>query len=1039
MLSKERDFQVVFRTDLVGEARTSGAAGDLTLDEALKQLLTGTGLTYRYLDDKTVTILPVNAQEQNGASTKAQVEGSGGANSADKEGKKSSSDQFRLAQVDQGKATGEASVEKQDEQASKKKADKKYQAIPEIVVEGSRILNTDIPRTRDDPQPYVIFDRETIERSAAVNLGDFFKQRLTMNTVGQTSGQIDAVVGNMSSINLRGLGTNQTLILIDGHRPATFYAAFSLGQSDVNGIPLAAVERIEVLPTTASGIYGGGATGGVINIILKRDYSGSELKLAYDNSFAADSANRRVDLSAGFNLEGGKTNLLLAASYSDANLLLQQDRDFLTRGRANILANNSNDYRALNLLGSPPLGATSNILSANGSNLVLKNGTALNALITYVPVGYAGPAADAGSALVGNAGKYNLALGDSASFLGGGKFGLLNGPTSKSLTVTLRRQFSPQVQAFLEGNAADITGRFAVRYASSSFTLPATAATNPFMQNILVTVPGVGSSDAHTVARNGDRGLLGGLIVQLPRHWMMEVDYTWSRYRQQYLPAAILDPALGGTTAVSNGTLNVLRDTHTYPVDFSPYLASSRFYGPFDSTLKDASLRVSGPVTSLPAGALTLSTLIERKDELYGAGTFPVNSTLDLVFPSRSQSVNSLYLEARVPLVSMQNKVPGIPELELQLAGRRDEYTVNGVTGSLANPTPTTPIVRSTTKVSSTDPTIALSYKPIQDLMLRASYGTGFLPPTVNQILPSPSRPGAFTDLDPRRGNTPVGAAQFINGGNANLQPEQSESWSAGVVFTPHVIPNARLSIDYTKISKTNNIISPSVAQLLANESVLPGRIVRGPNLPTDQPGWAGPITLIDQSNVNIARAEVEAYDVQLDFRHETARFGSLDFFALATWQTHYKTQLLPSLLVVENVGIESSDFSSIPVKLKANAGLTWDYRDWTVGWNARYFDSYLVADPTQALNAVTIKNQGNGGRVPSQVYHDLFMTYRFVSLGRASTASRLLSNTEVQLGVRNIFNTKPPFDAASILWGYYSILGDPRLASYYVSLKKSF
>src|SRR5258708_39236488 len=68
-LSKDRDFQVVFRTDLVGDARTAGAVGDLTLDEALKQLLTGTGLTYRYLDDKTVTILPVRVQEQSGTST----------------------------------------------------------------------------------------------------------------------------------------------------------------------------------------------------------------------------------------------------------------------------------------------------------------------------------------------------------------------------------------------------------------------------------------------------------------------------------------------------------------------------------------------------------------------------------------------------------------------------------------------------------------------------------------------------------------------------------------------------------------------------------------------------------------------------------------------------------------------------------------------------------------------------------------------------------------------------------------------------------
>jgi len=72
----------------------------------------------------------------------------------------------------------------------------------------------------------------------------------------------------------------------------------------LNGIPLAAIERIEVLPTTASGIYGGSATGGVINIILKRDFQGFQTRLTYDNTFDTDSAVRRVDLSAGFNLEG---------------------------------------------------------------------------------------------------------------------------------------------------------------------------------------------------------------------------------------------------------------------------------------------------------------------------------------------------------------------------------------------------------------------------------------------------------------------------------------------------------------------------------------------------------------------------------------------------------------------------------------------------------------------------------------------------------------------------------------------------------------
>src|SRR5262249_31019066 len=93
-----------------------------------------------------------------------------------------------------------------------------HSATPEILVKGSRILNTDIPRTRDDAQPYVIFDRETIERSGAQNLEDFFKQHLPMNTTALTSAQLPSTNGVNTAVNLRGLGENQTLILVDGHR-----------------------------------------------------------------------------------------------------------------------------------------------------------------------------------------------------------------------------------------------------------------------------------------------------------------------------------------------------------------------------------------------------------------------------------------------------------------------------------------------------------------------------------------------------------------------------------------------------------------------------------------------------------------------------------------------------------------------------------------------------------------------------------------------------------------------------------------------------
>src|SRR6266853_1676627 len=221
----------------------------------------------------------------------------------------------------------------------------------------------------------------------------FFKQRLTMNTTAATASQGQNFSGSTSSINLRGLGTNQTLVLVDGRRLADINLNGQMGQPDLNGIPLAAIERIEVLPTTASGIYGGSATGGVINIILRRDYSGGESKLTYANTFDSKAAIRRVDQSVGFTLEEGKTNILIAGSYSDQTPLLLRDRDLYQRGEAAILANNNNSYSALNTLGVvPPLGATPTITSIDGSNLTLKSGAALNSPITYVPVGYPGAA-----------------------------------------------------------------------------------------------------------------------------------------------------------------------------------------------------------------------------------------------------------------------------------------------------------------------------------------------------------------------------------------------------------------------------------------------------------------------------------------------------------------------------------------------------------------------------------------------------------------------------------------------------------------------
>src|SRR5690606_14031145 len=127
---------------------------------------------------------------------------------------------------------------------------------------------------------------------------------------------------------------------------------------------------------------------------------------------------------------------------------------------------------------------------------------------------------------------------------------------------------------------------------------------------------------------------------------------------------------------------------------------------------------------------------------------------------------------------------------------------------------------------------------------------------------------------------------------------------------------------------------------IINDEALFPNRIVRGANLPGDEPGWAGPINLIDSSAMNLSRTELEAWDVQLDLSKETTGYGAFDLFLMGTWQPHYKTQTVAGATILDLAGIGSGN----PLKLKVNGGLVWRHRGWQAGWSVNYFDSYKVS-----------------------------------------------------------------------------------------------
>lgn len=352
-------------------------------------------------------------------------------------------------------------------------------------------------------------------------------------------------------------------------------------------------------------------------------------------------------------------------------------------------------------------------------------------------------------------------------------------------------------------------------------------------------------------------------------------------------------------------------------------------------------------------------------------------------------------------------------EVDLQASYRRDhtetrtrELGDNPTIPSLDGPFPDVPYQTNT--VSANQFTVGFRYRPVQGLALRTSYGEGILPPSFDQLAASPFTPTSvriFRITDPKRGDTLIeSVGKFTILGNLDLKEEHSRSWSAGVVLTPEFLPGFRLSVDYTRIRKTNEIVNADFQLFLDREDeAYSSRVLRDPLTPEDEilNYTGGRISELYVGYVNIARSGLEAYDVQTDYTWNTA-FGAFTANAIASYQPHLVQQVLDSSDELDRAG-----YSGGALKLRGNAGLTWTLGSWSAGWNMQYFDAYRVyavtASDTSRDNAVL--SQG-AALIPTQTYHDLFARYRFE--GAAGFAFGILKNAELTMAVQNALDASP-------------------------------
>lgn len=687
-------------------------------------------------------------------------------------------------------------------------------------------------------------------------------------------------------------------------------------------------------------------------------------------------------------------------------------------------------------------------------------GVNLGSNITNLPLGYKGPASDNGAALIAGAGKFNL---DIPTDLQGLDRGLLTSPETNSFNVNIRREFNDIFDLYADYSHFENHGlSYSANQIPTTVTLAANAPTNPFQQNIRVSFASPGLAYPYE-SKSVTNTLAVGGIFRLPHKWSLSVEYhrDWvsssASFYQSVVDAVGASCALSGTAPSacpssiggSPTDMRPLLDPLQAPIDFDPFAFTSPTFvqGPYRSTMDNPSLRASGPLFRMAGGNAVLTLAVQREalsiKRSMNVITQPsTRQPLYVIFNPRRQSTTSEYGEIVLPFVAKEQALPLLHELELTAAIRHDAYqTVSppAAVSSISVPDPADALPAYTdlrTNFDSVNYTLTGKWSPVAGVALRASYATGFLPPSVVQLASSSgSAPFGLGIPDPFRGNEIISYPITSIGGTGNtaLRPEKSRSLSFGAILTP--FDGARVSVDYSLIRKNDEIGGIPLQYLLANPDLFPDRVVRSSPLPGDPTGYRGRIVSIDTSPVNLLRSRFKSVDIQADYETDLGSAGKLRLYALASYQPDTKRQLIVGSPILNYSGNADG-----PLKWQGNGGIDWTIGGWSVQWNTQFYSHYNVYSTQDvstttgaAVVAAAIGLQGSA-RIPSQNYSDLYVSYRFDS------DSPVLRGLKISAGIQNIFDQKPPVRAIqSYTQAGYSTYGDPRLRRFTLTLRKAF
>lgn len=833
-------------------------------------------------------------------------------------------------------------------------------AVEEVVVTGSSIRGV-----TGAGSPLISLGRDELAASGVATSSDLARALPQVINLGADESRLGgaqdgaANTTRISGINLRGIGNEATLLLINGRRLAPAGVIKSL--YDPNVIPSSAVERLEVVVDGASAIYGSDAVAGVVNIITRRNFRGAETMLRYG---MADGTNQKI-ASQNFGLTWDGGGIFGAFEHSERANLPGADRDFASTNRT---ARGGSDARST--LASP-----GNIIS----------GTTRYPLPAGNGVGLTGAQLTAGASNRFDDGTFPDLLPDqerNGFFLDAHQaFGRFDAWYQGWYS---RRKFDERV--------APASGQLRVPNTNPWFVAPAALGT-PTSVNVEYRFTAEDADPRLTGYENAQQNSVG-LGFDAGHEWRIETSANFSanhgfQRRGAITNGAALNAALASNNPATafnpfgDGSFNVTNN----PALVDLIIANRDTFG--TSTARDYQLKADGPLFSLPGGPVRFAAGLERHDNEFRQ-TLNANNVLASGAVVTKNVLNrrhnsSVFAELFVPIVGADNAVKGIYSLDLSVAGRREDYSDFGTT---------------------TDPKVGLSWKPLESLTARATYGTSFRAPSL--VDTSEQIHNIFIqNLTDPTGAGGVTRGIFHNGGRGTLQPEEATTWSFGLDWRPSdVLKGFAASATYYRVDYSNRIdVVPATA--LTSPAVYAPFIVRRPPA-SDAAGTAAfnallqaflgnpdlqspvePLTnlnaIVDGRRANLGQLKQNGLDVNLSYAFETGA---------SAWRVALDGAKILDLNRSTAPGlpfVDVLDTFGNPVDLRARLSLGWKLG----GWRANAFVNYVSSYTNTAINPSV--------SVDSYKTVDATFAYAF-----ADTPG-ILNGVDISLNAQDLFDEEPP------------------------------